>query len=91
MRKLEYSLEHLLKLAPALNAAVTGALASASDGEHDKFVWDETQKEVEQGWLYPTGHGSPECIAKIFPLQQANKVRLIDDFLIHGVNAAYGR
>ena len=25
-----------------------------------------------------------------FPLQQANKVRLIDDFSINGINAAYG-
>ena len=51
---------------------------------------EETQKEVEQGWLYPTDHSKPECIAKRFPLQQANKVRLIDDFSINGVNAAYG-
>ena len=34
----EYSLDHLLKLAPALNAAVTVALTSATDGEHDQFV-----------------------------------------------------
>ena len=90
VRKPEYSLDHLLKLAPALNAAVTGALTSATDGEHDQFVWDETQKEVEQGWLYPADHCKPECIAKRFPLQQANKVRLMDDFSINGVNAAYG-
>jgi len=86
----EYSLDHLLKLAPALNAAVTVALTSATDGEHDQFVWDETQKEVEQGWLYPADHCKPECIAKRYPLQQANKVRLMDDFSINGVNAAYG-
>ena len=89
VRKPEYSLDHL-KLAPALNAAVTGALTSATDGEHDQFVWDETQKEVEHGWFYPAEHCKPECIAKRFPLRQANKVRLIDDFSINGVNAAYG-
>ena len=89
VRKPEYSLDHL-KLAPALNAAVTGALTSATDGEHDQFVWDETQKEVEHGWFYPAEHCKPECIAKSFPLRQANKVRLIDDFSINGVNAAYG-
>ena len=41
-------------------------------------------------WQYPTDHYKPECIAKRFPLQQANKVRLIEDFSINGVNAAYG-
>ena len=87
VRKPEYSLEHLLKLSPALNAAVTGSLTSAAEGEHEQFV---CQKEVEQGWLYPTDHSKPECIAKRFPLQQANKVRLIDGFSINGVNAAYG-
>ena len=87
VRKPEYSLEHLLKLSPALNAAVAGSLTSAAEGEHDQFV---CQKEVEQGWLYPTDRSKPECIAKRFPLQQANKVRLIDDFSINGVNAAYG-
>ena len=53
-------------------------------------VRDEIQKEVEQGWLYPSQHGKPECIATRFPLPQANKVRLIDDFSINGVNATYG-
>eukprot|EP00435_Cladocopium_sp_Y103_P035915 s3494_g9.t1 len=90
VRKPDYSLEHLLKLAPALNASVTGSLASAAETEHDQFVWDETQAEVSQGWLTPTVHSSPECIAKRFPLPQANKVRLIDDFSINGVNGAYG-
>eukprot|EP00435_Cladocopium_sp_Y103_P049576 s2642_g15.t1 len=88
--KPDYSLEHLLKLAPALNASVTGSLASAAESEHDQFVWDETHMEVRQGWLTPTVHSSPECIAKRFPLPQANKVRLIDDFSINGVNGAYG-
>eukprot|EP00435_Cladocopium_sp_Y103_P071464 s958_g37.t1 len=90
VRKPDYSLEHLLKLAPALNAAVTGSLTSAAETEHDQFVWDETQAEVNQGWLTPTVHSHPECIAKRFPLPQANKVRLIDDFSINGVNGAYG-
>eukprot|EP00435_Cladocopium_sp_Y103_P062039 s153_g23.t1 len=90
VRKPAYSLEHLLKLAPALNSAVTGSLASAADSEHDQFVWDETQAEVSQGWLTPAVHSTPECIAKRFPLPQANKVRLIDDFSVNGVNGAYG-
>lgn len=37
-RKPGYSLEHLLKLSPALNGAVTGSLTSATEGEHDQFV-----------------------------------------------------
>ena len=90
VRRPDYTLDQLLKLSPALNAAATGSLAASGSGEHEQFVWDETQKEVEQGWLYPSQHGKPECIAKRFPLPQANKVRLIDDFSINGVNATYG-
>ena len=39
VRKPEYSIEHLLKLSPALNAAVTGSLTSATEVERDQFVW----------------------------------------------------
>lgn len=67
MRKPDYTLDQLLKLSPVLNAAVTGSVAASDDGEHKQFVGDGSQKEVEQGWLYPSQHGKPECIANAFP------------------------
>ena len=80
----------LLRMAPGFNAAAVGSLEQSADTTHDQKVWDETLQEVERGWIEPTDQVQGCLIAKRFPVPQKNKVRMIDDFSICGVNAAYG-
>ena len=90
VRRPNLSIPQLVSMSPGLNAAVVESLSNASPSEHDQLVWDETLAEVERGWLVPS-NSSGECfIAKRFPVPQKDKVRLVDDFSICGVNGAYG-
>ena len=90
VRKPQYSVDQLLKMAPGFNAAVLGSLSGGSDSPHGSVVWEETMQEVAKGWIEPCDDNIGTCIAKRFPVPQRNKVRMIDDFSICGVNAAYG-
>ena len=77
-------------MSKGLNAAVVNSLSSSSPSEHDQLVWDETLMEVEKGWLAPSKADSECFVAKRFPVVQKDKVRMIDDFSVCGVNGAYG-
>ena len=90
VRKPQYSVDQLMKMSPGFNAAVLGSLSGSSDSPHDSVVWEETMQEVAKGWIEPCDDNVGTCIAKRFPVPQRNKVRMIDDFSICGVNAAYG-
>jgi hypothetical protein len=80
---------------------VRQSLASAktnTDDEAIKAVWKQTLEEADSGWLvgplYDTDQvtslvGSPNWIpTRRFPLQQKNKVRVIDDCKESGINDA---
>ena len=58
----------------------------------DQIAVEETLKEVEKGWLRPCSNVDlhNHHIAKRFPTQQKEKVRLIDDFSVCGVNGTFG-
>ena len=67
--------------------------------ELDQLVWQQTMEEKDSGWLQgPFSEdeisqmvGSPNWLAaRRFPLEQKDKVRLIDDALASGLNSAYG-
>eukprot|EP00435_Cladocopium_sp_Y103_P039415 s2955_g10.t1 len=91
VRKPSLSVQQLVNMSPGLNASVLDSLARADPGEHDQFVWDETMNEVSKGWL-GMSDASGECfIARRFPVPQKSKVRLVDDFSVAGVNAAFGQ
>ena len=72
--------------------AVISSLESAEWSDIDDVAWQETMQEVGNGWLEE--ELSPDLdkhfIAKRFPIQQKDKIRLIDDFSICGVNSAFG-
>ena len=70
------------------NHAVVEALKNSEPSELDAPAWEETQQEVEQGWLRPCEVDDLRevHIAKRFPIQQGGKLRLIDDFTVAGVN-----
>ena len=86
------TVQQLKGMALGLNHAVVDSLRNADSNDLDQPAWDETQKEIEQGWLEPCDVTDLRTvhIAKRFPLQQNGKLRLIDDFTAAGVNQTVG-
>ena len=91
VRPPEFDLAHLKRLLPSLNSAVLKSLENQQTSGHDVFAWEETLDEVNKGWLREsTTFDIHSCAsAKCFLLQQSEKVRLIDDFSVCGVNSTY--
>ena len=86
------SVKALIQTARGLNAAV---LAKAASNDKDGLVqaaWDETQLELERGWIWKDGRKdfSGLSLTHRFGLQQKKKVRVIDNFKTSGVNATCG-
>jgi len=75
-----------------LNASVVGSLKKGPWTELDRDALAKTAAEVDKGWLSecPTIDMKRHFIAKRFPIKQKNKMRLIDDFSICGVNSTVG-
>ena len=92
VRPPEMNVEQLKGMALGLNHAVVGAIKNSEPSELDAPAWDETQLEVQQGWLQPCDVDDLGVvhIAKRFPIQQGGKLRLIDDFTVAGVNQTVG-
>ena len=86
------TVQQLEGMSLGLNKAVVGSLSSDSFEDIDQVAWDETMEEVSRGWLSECGEVNlrHHFIAKRFPIQQKEKVRLIGDFSINGVNATFG-
>ena len=54
-------------------------------------TWEETEKELQEGWMEIDNTGGKNTSwAMRFGLQQRDKVRVIDDFSIAGVNGTTG-
>ena len=90
VRKPEHSLEQLKKKSKGLNAAVLGSLAKGDWTEVDGKVWSDTQDELDKGWLALPADVPFFFVAKRFGLVQKEKIRMIDDFSVCGINSAYG-
>ena len=92
VRPPDMTVGQLRGIALGLNHAVVDSLARADATELDGPAWEETQSEVQNGWLEPCE--VPDLrnvhVAKRFPLQQGGKLRLIDDFSAAGVNQTVG-
>ena len=92
VRPPEMDITQLKGMSLGLNHAVVEALKNSEPSELDAPAWEETQQEVEQGWLRPCEVDDLRevHIAKRFPIQQGGKLRLIDDFTVAGVNQTVG-
>ena len=86
------SLDQLKGMAMGLNSAVVSSLKSQEWTDIDEQALEETEHEVAKGWLRHCSdiNLKDHFIAKRFPLQQREKIRLIDDFSICGVNSTFG-
>ena len=66
-------------------------LIAAAGGELSEATWNETQKELDEGWMeIDQSSGEGAAWAMRFGLQQTDKVRVIDDFSVAGVNQTTG-
>ena len=92
VRAASMTVEQLSGVALGMNSAVVGALKKGPWTELDEKALEETKTEVEKGWLRESEDVDlrKHFVAKRFPIQQKNKMRLIDDFSICGVNSTVG-
>ena len=81
----------LQSLSKGMNAHVKAKVLAAGSNEMAAITWAETSKELEEGWMeVDKGPGDNAAWAMRFGLQQKEKVRVIDDFSIAGVNQTTG-
>ena len=94
----QQSVEELKRQARWLRASVIGKCKPFDGGDLDKISWDKTIKERDLGWISgpfsflemeQMMEDQPWIVTRRFPLQQKDKVRLIDDCLSSGLNSAY--
>ena len=92
VRAASMTVEQLKGVALGLNASVVGSLKQSPWTDLDSSALAETEVEVDTGWLSKCDRVDMEShfIAKRFPIQQKEKMRLIDDFSVCGVNATVG-
>ena len=85
------SVEYLEQHAADLRCAIVSAVKSSGDKEGDAFVYNETLKERDKGWLsgpFSMKELPPNAvISRRFALWQKSKYRCIDDFSGSLVNA----
>ena len=87
----QYSVETLLTLAKGFKGMVTSKLARRVDSDLDAATWEETVHEVENGWLWVDPTQPPTCCyAMRLGLRQKEKIQVIDDCSICGLNATVG-
>jgi len=86
------SLESALRAAKGVNHSIIKQVTPSQEPGLDEEVWEQTEKEIEKGWVWLDESCTPEehLLAKRFGLQQGAKTRLIDDCSIGGMNSACG-
>lgn len=89
----QYSRETLLLLAKGLNMSIVSQVeCSETSDETAEETWNQTVEEVEKGYVWFDNVQAPQSFvfAKRFGLKQSDKVRMIDDCTIGGLNKAIG-
>jgi hypothetical protein len=81
----------LHSLSAGLNERVRSKVLGGASSELLDATWEETEKELQEGWMEIDNNGGKNTSwAMRFGLQQRDKVRVIDDFSIAGVNGTTG-
>ena len=90
-RRPKFSVQTLGVLAKGLNKATLERLSRRNDEQLEAETWEETQKELDAGWVWLDEGPLPESvvIAMRFGILQ-NKLRVIDDLSCCGLNATVG-
>ena len=91
VRRPKFDEATLVKLAKGINHSTLRSMDRRQDNELEQGAWDETCKELMEGWLWKDAHCSGDVvIAKRFGLRQGPKIRVIDDCSVCGLNATVG-
>ncbi len=94
VRRPQFDLETLRKMAPGLNKSIVGRLKQEDDLDPTMVqTWEKTQEEVSLGYIWPDSESKVEnvLLAKRFGLlQRAGKLRVIDDCSVGGLNGTLG-
>ena len=86
------TLDSLVKGAKQKNEMILAMTRSSGDAATDKQMLQETEEEIARGWasgpfeLNSLPEGS--LVSRRFALQQGEKVRMIDDYSISGINSS---
>ena len=86
------SVSSLLQLIKGLNKATLSKMASRQDSTLESAAWAETQSEIDAGWVWVDDDAdlSEVCVAMRFGVVQGDKIRVIDDCTICGLNSTIG-
>ena len=86
------SVSSLLQLIKGLNKATLSKMASRQDSTLESATWGETQSEIDAGWVWVDDDAdlSEVCVAMRFGIVQGDKIRVIDDCTICGLNSTIG-
>ena len=90
LRPPNLSVTTLKLLAPGLNRTVLDRLSRRQDFELEQSVWEETQKEIDRGWVWVSTEFVGRSITMRFGIRQGGKIRLIDDCTISCLNLTVG-
>ena len=84
--------EALLRSSLGLQEAVLQKVSEPEDEGLHRAAWTETLAELDKHWIWEdnTGDLSGKVIAHRFGLQQGEKVRVIDNFKLCGLNDSCG-
>ena len=85
------SVQTLQSLSRGLNERVKAKIGGSGSDSLGTATWEETEKELQEGWMeLDLESGKNAAWAMRFGLQQRDKIRVIDDFSIAGVNHTAG-
>ena len=84
--------EALLRSSLGLQEAVLQKVSEPEDEGLHRAAWTETLAELDKHWIWEDNAGdlSGKVIAHRFGLQQGEKVRVIDNFKLCGLNDSCG-
>eukprot|EP00434_Breviolum_minutum_P016199 symbB.v1.2.014274.t1/scaffold1033.1/size247163/12 len=93
VKRPQYDVSTLKLLASGLNQSIKAQLMSLDDeDEVNKVTWEQTLQEVELGYIWQDDDATSSSCAwsKRFGLVQKDKIRMIDDCTIGGINKTIG-
>ena len=74
-----------------IDERVKAKVMATAASDLTEATWPEMEMELQEGWMeFDNGNGKDDAWALRFDLQQKNKVRVIKDFSIAGVNHTAG-
>ena len=86
------TVDALLASTRSFNGKVSKQLHLQQEEDLERDTWDETEAELEQGWIWEDNDPSwdNKVVARRFGIRQGHKTRVIDDCTVCGLNLTVG-